>query len=49
MNRTELLQEIRKMRSEQAYGEWQKGQVTQNAPNAGAVPPATGRPTPWSS
>ena len=31
MNRTRLLQEIRKMRFEEAYGGWQTGQLTQEA------------------
>jgi hypothetical protein len=29
MKRTELLQEIRKMRFEEAYGGWQSGRLTQ--------------------
>jgi hypothetical protein len=29
MRRTELLQEVRKMRFEEAYEEWQRGRLTQ--------------------
>ncbi len=48
MNRTRLLQEIRKMRFEEAYGGWQPGQLTQeeDARRLGgvcmAVPAASG-------